>query len=103
MLNDQIQLKNRQDPSAVRCDTKGSRSCAKSVITYTHFGTPPPTLSWQLNFIFMNDFHQPCCGTLYPDKFSSAPLAYTWFDEAFYFCTTSTAPTKGKILRRDPG
>ena len=36
----------------------------------------------------MNDFHQqPCCGTLYPDKFSSAPLAYMrWFDEeAFIF------------------
>ena len=83
VLNDQIQLKNRQDPSAVRCDTKGSRSRAKSVITYTHFGTPPPTLSGRLDSIFMNDFHQqPCCGTLYPDKFSSAPLAYMrWFDE----------------------
>ena len=83
VLNDQIQLKTRQDPSAARCDAKGSRSCAKSVITYTHFGTPPPTLSGRLDSIFMNDFHQqPCCGTLYPDKFSSAPLAYMrWFDE----------------------
>ena len=34
----------------------------------------------------MNDFHrQPCCGTLYPDKFSSAPLAYMrWFDEGIF-------------------
>jgi hypothetical protein len=83
VLNAQIQLKTRQDSSAARCDTKGSRSRAKSVITYTHFGTPPPTLSGRLDSIFMNDFHQqPCCGTLYPDKFASAPLAYMrLFDE----------------------
>ena len=35
VLNDQIRLKNRQNPSAVRCDANGSRSCAKSVITYS--------------------------------------------------------------------
>ena len=106
VLNDQLQLKNRQDPSAARCDAKGSRSRAKSVITYTHFGTPPPTLSGRLDSIFMNDFHQqPCCGTLYPDKFSSAPLAYMrWFDEeTFYFCTTSTAPTTKLNPRKHPG
>jgi hypothetical protein len=83
VLNEQIQLKTRQDPSAARCDANGSRCRAKSVIAYTNFGTPPPTLSGRLDSIFMNDFHQqPCCGTLYPDKFSSAPLAYMrWFDE----------------------
>jgi hypothetical protein len=83
VLNDQLRLKNRQDPSAGRCDANGSRSCAKSVITYTHFGTPPPTLSGRSDSIFMTDFHQqPSCGTLYPDKFSSKPLAYMrWSDE----------------------
>ena len=105
VLNDQIQLKNRQDSSAVRCDTKGSRSCAKSVITYTHFGTSPPTLSGRLNSIFMNDFHQqPCCGTLYPDKFSSTPLAYMrWFDEEIFVFVLRQLHQRQVELRKNPG
>jgi hypothetical protein len=86
VLNDQIQLKNCQDSLAARCGENGSRSRAKSVIeSYTSFGTPPPTLSGRLDSIFINDFHQPCCGTIYPDKFSSTPLAYMrWFDEDIF-------------------
>jgi hypothetical protein len=73
-------LRNCQDPLVDGwCEGNGSRCRAESSIdSYSSLGTSPQHLS----DLLVPDFHhQPCCGTLYPDKFASIPTGYLrWVD-----------------------